>query len=85
MRSTSSRLTARTCGVTHWKCKATLASVLAKAGLGLRFNKHMEHDDGETVFSLARKLGLEGIVSKAERLALPLGSLAGLVEDEVNG
>ena len=64
MRSTSSRLTARTCGVTHWKCKTTLASILAKAGLGLRFNEHVEHDDGETVFSHACKLGLEGIVSK---------------------
>jgi hypothetical protein len=31
----------------------------------LRFNgKHMEHDDGETVFRHACKLGLEGIVSK---------------------
>ena len=48
----------------HWKCKATLASVLAKAGVGLRFNEQMEHDDGETVFSHACKLGLEGIVSK---------------------
>jgi bifunctional non-homologous end joining protein LigD len=39
--------------------KATLASVLAKAAPGLRFNEHMEHDDGETVFRW-----LEGIVSK---------------------
>jgi bifunctional non-homologous end joining protein LigD len=44
--------------------KATLASVLAKAGPGLRFNEHIEHDDGETVFRHACKLGLEGIVSK---------------------
>jgi bifunctional non-homologous end joining protein LigD len=43
--------------------KATLASVLAKAGLGLRFNEHME-GDGPTVFAHACKLGLEGIVSK---------------------
>jgi bifunctional non-homologous end joining protein LigD len=44
--------------------KATLASVLAKAGPGVRLNEHIEHDDGETVFRHACKLGLEGIVSK---------------------
>jgi bifunctional non-homologous end joining protein LigD len=44
--------------------KATLASVLAKATPGLRYNEHIEHDDGETVFRHACKLGLEGIVSK---------------------
>jgi bifunctional non-homologous end joining protein LigD len=44
--------------------KATLASVLARAASGLRLNQHLEHDDGETVFQHACKLGLEGIVSK---------------------
>ena len=44
--------------------KATLASVLAKAGPGIRFNDHMEFEDGETVFRHACRLGLEGIVSK---------------------
>jgi bifunctional non-homologous end joining protein LigD len=44
--------------------KATLASVLARAGAGFRLNEHIEHDDGETVFRHACKLGLEGIVSK---------------------
>jgi bifunctional non-homologous end joining protein LigD len=44
--------------------KATLASVLAKAGPGVRLNEHLEHDDGEVVFRHACKLGLEGIVSK---------------------
>jgi bifunctional non-homologous end joining protein LigD len=44
--------------------KATLASVLAKAGSGLRLNEHLEHDDGKVVFRHACKLGLEGIVSK---------------------
>jgi bifunctional non-homologous end joining protein LigD len=44
--------------------KATLASVLAKAGFGLRLNEHLEHHDGELVFRHACKLGLEGIVSK---------------------
>ena len=31
---------------------------------GMRYNQHLEHDDGETVFRHACKLGLEGIVSK---------------------
>jgi bifunctional non-homologous end joining protein LigD len=44
--------------------KATLASVLAKAGPGIRFNEHIESEDGEVVFRHACKLGLEGIVSK---------------------
>ena len=43
--------------------KATLRSALAKAGLGLRFNEHIE-GDGPTVFAHACRLGLEGIVSK---------------------
>jgi bifunctional non-homologous end joining protein LigD len=43
--------------------KATLRSALAKAGLGLRFNEHME-GDGPTVFAHACKMRLEGIVSK---------------------
>ena len=43
--------------------KATLRSMLAKAGLRLRFNEHME-GDGPTVFAHACKMGLEGIVSK---------------------
>jgi bifunctional non-homologous end joining protein LigD len=43
--------------------KATLASVLARAAPGLRFNEHLD-DDGPTVFQHACKLGLEGIVSK---------------------
>ena len=29
--------------------KATLASVLAKAGAGIRFNEHLEYDGGEAV------------------------------------
>ena len=43
--------------------KATLRSMLAKAGLGLRFNEHIE-GDGPTVFAHACRLGLEAIVSK---------------------
>jgi ATP-dependent DNA ligase len=43
--------------------KATLASVVAKARPGIRFNEHIE-GDGPTVFAHACKMGLEGIVSK---------------------
>jgi bifunctional non-homologous end joining protein LigD len=43
--------------------KATLKSVLAKAGPGLRLNEYIEAD-GPTVFAHACKMGLEGIVSK---------------------
>ena len=44
--------------------KATLASLLAKAGPGIRFNEHLDYDDGAAVFHHACKMGLEGIVSK---------------------
>src|SRR5262245_51431707 len=43
--------------------KATLASIVAKASSGIRFNEHIE-GDGPTVFAHACKMGLEGIVSK---------------------
>jgi bifunctional non-homologous end joining protein LigD len=43
--------------------KATLASIVAKARPGIRFNEHIK-GDGPTVFAHACKLGLEGIVSK---------------------
>jgi bifunctional non-homologous end joining protein LigD len=43
--------------------KATLASIVAKARPGIRFNEHIE-GDGPTIFAHARKMGLEGIVSK---------------------
>jgi bifunctional non-homologous end joining protein LigD len=52
--------------------KATLRSMLAKAGLGLRFNEHME-GDGSTVFAHTCKLGLEGIVSKRKDSAYRSG------------
>jgi bifunctional non-homologous end joining protein LigD len=44
--------------------KATLASILRKARHGVRLNEHLEHPDGIAVFQHARKMGLEGIVSK---------------------
>jgi bifunctional non-homologous end joining protein LigD len=52
--------------------KATLASILTKAGPGLRLNEHLEHEDGEMVFRHACRMGLEGIVSK--RLGSPYRS-----------
>jgi bifunctional non-homologous end joining protein LigD len=48
--------------------KATLRSMLAKAGLGLRFNEHIE-GDGPTVC----RLGLEGIVSKRKNSSYRFG------------
>jgi len=44
--------------------KATLASLLAHAWPGLRFNEHLDNENGPLVFAHACKLGLEGIVSK---------------------
>jgi bifunctional non-homologous end joining protein LigD len=49
--------------------KATLASVLAKAGSGLRLNEHLEHDDGDLVFRRGHRL-------KAARLALSVWPVA---------
>jgi ATP-dependent DNA ligase len=53
--------------------KTTLASMLAKAAPGLRFNAHIEHDDGEMIFRHACKMGLEGIVSKRKDSAYRSG------------
>jgi hypothetical protein len=44
--------------------RATLVDVLARASPGLRFNEHLDEEDGPLVFHHACKLGLEGIVSK---------------------
>jgi len=52
--------------------EATLASTLAKAGPGIRFNEHIE-GDGPTVFAHACKMGLEGIVSKRKDSAYRSG------------
>jgi bifunctional non-homologous end joining protein LigD len=44
---------------------ATLLRLLARAGQpGIRFDEHMDKEDGPLVFEHACKLGLEGIVSK---------------------
>jgi ATP-dependent DNA ligase len=52
--------------------KATLASIVAKAGAGIRFNEHIK-GDGPTVFAHACKMGLEGIVSKRKDSAYRSG------------
>jgi bifunctional non-homologous end joining protein LigD len=52
--------------------KATLASILAKARPGIRFNEHIE-GDGPTVFAHACKMGLKGIVSKRKDSAYRSG------------
>ena len=52
--------------------KATLASIVAKAHPGIRFNEHIE-GDGPTVFAHACKLGLEGIVSNRKDSAYRSG------------
>ena len=52
--------------------KATLASIVAKARPGIRFNEHIE-GDGSTVFPHACKMGLEGIVSKRKDSAYRSG------------
>jgi ATP-dependent DNA ligase len=59
--------------------KATLASILAKASHGIRFNEHIE-GDGPSVFAHACKLGLEGIVSKRKGSILSQsgGTICGL-------
>jgi bifunctional non-homologous end joining protein LigD len=44
--------------------KATLESLLSRAAPGLRFNEHLDEEDGPLVFAHACKMGLEGIVSK---------------------
>jgi len=52
--------------------KATLASIVAKASPGIRFNEYIE-GDGPTVFAHACKMGLEGIVSKRKNSAYRSG------------
>jgi bifunctional non-homologous end joining protein LigD len=44
--------------------RATLASLLRRAGNGIRLSEHIEDGDGAAVFRHACTMGLEGIVSK---------------------
>jgi bifunctional non-homologous end joining protein LigD len=57
--------------------RITLASILVKAGFGIRFNEHIE-GHGPAVFAHACKLGLEGIVSKRKDSAYHSGRSPGL-------
>jgi bifunctional non-homologous end joining protein LigD len=52
--------------------KATLASIVAKAGPGIRFNEHIE-GNGRLSSAHACKLRLEGIVSKRKDSAYRSG------------
>jgi hypothetical protein len=54
--------------------KATLASIVAKASPGIRFNEHME-GNGETVFRHACKLGPRRHRVEAQGLPLPFRPL----------
>jgi bifunctional non-homologous end joining protein LigD len=46
------------------KRRATLVSLVRKAGQGIRLSDHLEGADGEAVFHHACAMGLEGIVAK---------------------
>jgi hypothetical protein len=65
--------------------KATLASLLSRAAPGLRFNEHLDEEDGPLVFAHACKLGLEGIVSKRHHFALPFWAITGLDQEQEPG
>jgi hypothetical protein len=65
--------------------KVTLASVLAKAGAGVRFCEAPDFDDGATVFQHACRMGLEGHRVEAEGLSLSVRTLEGLAQDEEPG
>jgi len=49
---------------------------------GIRFNEHLEAEDGESVFRHACKLGLEGIVSKREASPYRSGRSARLAQEQ---
>jgi bifunctional non-homologous end joining protein LigD len=61
--------------------KGTLERLIVRAGSGIRFNEHLEEEDGPLVFQHACKLGLEGIVSK--RRDTPYSSWKHILWDQV--
>jgi ATP dependent DNA ligase domain len=63
--------------------KATLASLLRKSRYGLCLNEHLEHDCGLTVFQHACRMG--GDCLEADRIALPIGEIAGLAQVQEPG
>jgi ATP-dependent DNA ligase len=64
--------------------KRTLAKVIRGPHPGIVLSEHYA-GDGDIVYRHACKLGCEGIVSKASWLALPLGPLDGLGQDQEPG
>ena len=47
-----------------WSARQRLCWSWPRPPPGIRFNEHLEFDDGEAVFRHACRMGLEGIVSK---------------------
>jgi bifunctional non-homologous end joining protein LigD len=64
--------------------KATLASIVAKASPGIRFNEHIE-GDGPTVFAQCLQDWTRRHCVKAQGLCLPFRSLARLAQNEELG
>src|SRR5262249_50433006 len=64
--------------------KATLASIVAKASPGIRFNEHME-GDGPTVFAHALQARPRRHRLEAQGLRLPFRALARLAQNEELG
>ena len=62
-----------------------LQKALKKAGPALRFSEHMTGAAGEAMFRHACAMGLEGIISKARRLALQGGLVHRLGEGQELG
>jgi hypothetical protein len=60
--------------------KATLASILAKARPGIRFNEHID-GDGPTAFAHACKIGPEGIVSRRKDSVRDARQIGSKMED----
>ena len=75
---------ATTCGAIRLRSsKATLASIVAKAHPGIRFNEHIE-GDGPIVFPCLQD-GARRYRVEAEGLGLPFWPLARLTQDEESG
>src|SRR5262249_50287926 len=62
--------------------KAMLASVLTKAGPGVRLNEHCDDLSADVVIPARQPARLRGHREQAARFALSVGALAGLAEDE---
>jgi hypothetical protein len=58
--------------------RATLERILAREASGIRFNEHLDEEDGPHVFHHACKLGFRGNCVEAAQLALPLRPFARL-------